>query len=101
MQVYKPLELSLFAKPFRFDGRDRWSAGVMLAFPLAGGEILLEQDLWKAASNALGQDAVLDACMPKPRGEVLVAGSYFSPGGAPVGADRVAVEVGAVKKQLA
>ncbi|HEX7030860.1 MAG TPA: DUF2169 domain-containing protein [Gammaproteobacteria bacterium] len=101
MQVYKPLELSLFAKPFRFGGKDRWSAGAMLAFPLTGGEVLLEQDLWKAAASALGQDAVLDACMPKPRGEVLVAGAYHAPGGNRVEADRVAIEVGPVKKELA
>lgn len=100
MQVYKPLELSLFSKPFRFDGKDRWSAGAMLAFPLTGGEVLLEQDLWKAATSALGQDAILDACMPKPRGEVLVAGSYHAPGGGKVAADRVRIEVGSVKKEL-
>ncbi|HEX7045946.1 MAG TPA: DUF2169 domain-containing protein [Gammaproteobacteria bacterium] len=101
MQVYKPLELSLFAKPFRFGSRDRWSAGAMLAFPLTGGEILLEQDLWSAAARALGQDAILDACMPKPRGEVLVAGSYHAPGGNKVAADRVLIEAGSVKKELA
>lgn len=73
----------------------------MLAFPLTGGEVLLEQDLWKAAANALGQDGILDACMPKPRGEVLVAGSYHAPGGSKVGADRVTLQAGPVKKELA
>lgn len=101
MKVIKPLDLGFLHKVFEWDGRHQWVVTLLLGFPLRGGDVRLEQDIWRDIAAVLGKDAMLDMCMPKPQGEFLVAGKYFSPGGAKVQADRVRVRVGKQEKELA
>src|SRR6185437_15381656 len=58
-----------------------------------------DSELWKFAGTALGKDPVLDAGMPKPRGEVLVTGSAFNIGGAKPSC-AVRLRIAAVEKVL-
>lgn len=62
---------------------------------------LLEFDYLKDAFPALGVPPLPDMGMPKPRGEFLVSGSFFAPGGRPVMQGRVAVRLGHREKALA
>ncbi|NIM98423.1 MAG: DUF2169 domain-containing protein [candidate division Zixibacteria bacterium] len=74
---------------------------VISFFPFESSSTLLsDPDLWQFVSSELGKDAMLDMCMPKPRGEVLVIGRCFAPGGKPVPACEVRLQMGLVDKTL-
>ena len=64
------------------------------------GEFLTEAQLWQTAAPALG-DEVLDAGLPKPRSEVLVAGDVCAPEGRAVRSLTVRLELGPIRKRLA
>ncbi len=101
MRVFKPLQLSLQYKTFEWLGRHQLSVSLLLGFPFdSRQEVLMEQDLWQFLPAQMGSDGILDYCMPKPQGEVLVYGNYYSPGGQPVTADTVQFNIGAVNKTL-
>ena len=102
MQIFKPLQLSLLTKQFNWKNKNHLAVTVLLGFPFdSNEEVLLEQDLWSRQPDLLGERSMLDACMPKPQGEVLVYGNYYAPGGQPVKADRVQVLMGPIDKSLA
>ena len=101
MNAIKPLDISLLFKVFEWNFEQNFVATVMIGFSLEDGESMLEPDLWKFISEQLGKDAALDFCMPKPKSEALVFGSYYSPGGKEVTADRVGFSLGAISKELA
>ena len=101
MRVTKPLQLSLQYKCFSWLGRNQLAVTLILGFPFdREQEVLLEQDLWKFLPDQLGKDAMIDMCMPKPRGEVIVYGNYYAPGGKPVTTDEVHLKMGSVDKKL-
>ena len=82
MQIFKPLQLSLLTKQFNWKNENHLAVTVLLGFPFDGNEeVLLEQDLWSRLPDLLGEYPMLDACMPKPQGEVLVYGNYYAFGG--------------------
>lgn len=64
-----------------------------------GASLLSEISMWKLAAEELGKDAALDACMPKPRGEVLIAGRAYPQGQART-ACSVSVKLGSIDKTL-
>ncbi len=64
-----------------------------------GGSLLTEQSLWTLAAQELGQ-IPLEECLPKARGEVLVAGHCFPSGGAQ-SSSYVRMRVAAVDKTIA
>ncbi|MCD6308016.1 MAG: DUF2169 domain-containing protein, partial [Candidatus Latescibacteria bacterium] len=102
MNTIKPDTASLLYKTFRHDGRYRLSVGVFGGFFLSDPPALIaEEDFLEAAVGGLGKTDILDAVMPKPRGEVLVAGSCFAPDGIMRPVSQVRVAVGRVDKTLA
>jgi len=101
MKVYKKNELSLFIKPFGIRGKLYLGCSVMVFFDLANPDALLtEQELWKTVPDQLGAVPILDTGMPKPRGEVLLAGSCCAPRGRTVPAATAGLRVGPVAKAL-
>jgi uncharacterized protein YjbI with pentapeptide repeats len=100
MRIFKPLELSLQHKQFSWQGKHHISVSIMIGFPMSGGELLLEQDLWQLIPEALGKDQILDMGMPKPNAEVLVTGKAYAPGKEPVKSSAVGLKVGDIKKEL-
>ncbi len=74
----------------------------MLGFPLDAPRALLdEMAFWSTVADALGASGVVDEGFAKTRGELLVAGSFFAPGGIPLPASYVRAKVGAADKRLA
>lgn len=59
----------------------------------------LETKMWPTIAGALGSTPI-DVGMPKPRGEVLLAGYAMTPGGKPVTQMRVELAFGPVRKRL-
>ena len=101
MKVIKPLNQSLLYKVFEEAGKYYLSVAILSFFPFEiSSRLLSEVDLWKYAGSELGRDAMLDMCMPKPKGEVLVVGKCFAPGSEPVPASEVRLRFGPIDKTL-
>jgi len=102
MRTFKDDALSFLSQVFLFRGGAYLSVGVIVGFTLEEKpELLPEPDCMAAIKDGLGKDILFDACMPKPLGEILVAGKCFAPGGKPVTAVIPAIRVGPVVKRLA
>jgi uncharacterized protein YjbI with pentapeptide repeats len=103
MKILKPDTAALLYRTLRFDNRDLLSIGIMAMFelaPRADTALASEADLWKVAAQALGPDALLDAGLPKPRGEWLAYGAAYAPNGTPTTLLATTVEIGASVKDL-
>jgi uncharacterized protein YjbI with pentapeptide repeats len=107
LKVVKPLRLSVVPRFFEHGAQPHLVVTAMAYFPLDATDVLLgEQALWndfaaeaKLAPPTLEQpvsvaQAILDEGLPKARGEVIVRGRAFPPGGAAPGC-KVRVTVGA------
>ncbi|MDR2077263.1 MAG: DUF2169 domain-containing protein, partial [Desulfovibrio sp.] len=108
MKVYKDNEHCLTVRPFSWRGK-RYLAlcvGQYVALDPEGGRgrVRPEQDFWKEVPDvfaALNQAPVLDAGLPKPGAEVLLAAFCRAPGKRPVPALEAAFRVGPVERRLA
>jgi len=101
MKTIKPFKQSVLCKTFEAGRSFYLCTAIMSFFPLASSPTLLsEQDLWEFADSELGKDAMLDMCMPKPKGEVLVVGRCFTPEAKPVPAYEVHLKIGPIDKTL-
>ncbi|MDR2123654.1 MAG: DUF2169 domain-containing protein [Desulfovibrio sp.] len=108
MKVYKDNDHCVTLRPFSLRGKRFLMVGVGRYIgldPEGGiGRVRTEQDFWKEAPDvfaALGQAPVLDEGLPKPGGEVLVAGFCRAPGKKPVPALEVSFRVGQTGRRLA
>ncbi len=85
-------------------GQTALAFGVILPFPLyppEGGPAPAMDGLWNRVTQVLGKEGLLDEGWPKPRGELLAAGSCHPPQGhrdQPVSAS---ISAGSLTKQLA
>jgi uncharacterized protein YjbI with pentapeptide repeats len=100
MKVVKPLTQSLLYKTYEADRKFFFCTVIVSYFSFDSSPLLSEPDLWKFAVSELGKDAMLDMCMPKPKGEVLVVGTCFTPEGKPVPASEVGLQIGPIDKTL-
>jgi len=102
MKIYKKNQHSLFVKPFGVQDKLYLALTVFIYFDLmAPNDPLTEQELWKTIPDQLKPTPLLDAGMPKPRGEVLLTGSCFSPRGTERNASTVSFRVGDLRKEIA
>ncbi|WP_437995533.1 DUF2169 domain-containing protein [Sorangium sp. So ce185] len=101
MKTVKPMRLGLLYKVFELDRRFYFVTTLLVFFPLSSPSTLLpEINLWKMVGEELGKEGVLDMCMPKPRGEVLLSARGYPPGGRPAPACSARVRLGAIDKTL-
>src|SRR5512142_2515926 len=101
MKVVKPQRLSLLSRTYEHRGAIHLSVAGVLLFDLdAPRRLFTEVTLWKLLPAELGPAAALDEVMPKARGEFLVTGSAFPPGGKPAIACAPRAVVGGVEKTL-
>lgn len=100
MNIIKSLHSSLLHKCMSFQERHYFTVSVLWGFDLQTGEPVLEQNLWQAIGNMLGNNELFDTGMPKPNAELLVRGSCFAANGEAVEASRVCVSLGAISKEL-
>jgi uncharacterized protein YjbI with pentapeptide repeats len=104
MKVLKPDNLALLYRSMRFAQRNSLAVGMMACFRFESAtpspaSLLLESELWGAATQALGQ-ALLDEGYPKPAGEFKVYGAACAPAGTQVEQQRVSVRLGTLAKSL-
>jgi len=99
MKAIRPLCQGLLYKTFEANRSFYLCTAIIGFFSFESSSTLLsEPDLWRFASSELGKDAMLDMCMPKPKGEVLVIGKCFAPEGKPVPAYEVRLQIGPIDK---
>ncbi|MBI4702260.1 MAG: DUF2169 domain-containing protein [Deltaproteobacteria bacterium] len=101
MKALKPQRLGLLQRVVEHDRRCTLVVSVLVYVPLASPrKPLTESSLWRELAGEL-PNGVLDEGLPKPRGEVLVTGRAFAPGGKPAGAVMVRLVLGELDKKLA
>lgn len=103
MKVFKPAELALLYRAYRFNRRNLLAVAMMGYFDFARSDLaslLPETDMWQAVPGALGADALLDEGNAKPRGEFKVYGAAHAPQGREVTEQRVTVRIGGLAKSL-
>jgi len=99
MKVIKPQKLSLVSRCFEQERRYFMSVGVLTLHELSGA-LIPEMEMWQFLPKVLGADAIPDVGMVKSRGEVLVTGSAYTPGGVPAASAEVSLRCGSVDKRL-
>lgn len=103
MKVVKPSKLSVLTRSFEHDRRFQLGVSVLAFVPLTpepAAALLSEVAMWKFVTERMGPQALLEAGVPKSRGEFLVHGSCFAPGGVPRPMVPVRTQVGAIDKAL-
>lgn len=101
MKTIKPLKLGILTRTFELE-RKHYFVPTVLAYCDLGPErcLLPEVELWQLAAAEIGKEAVIDECMPKQRGELIVHGRCFTAGRVPRTAALARVKVGAIDKSL-
>ena len=100
MNILKSLQSGILHKTFDYNGKSFFVISLLWGFQLDSGHPVLEQELWRTLGPTLENGDMLDAGMPKNRGEFLAFGSFFSPTGAKVQGGRVSISLGALHKEL-
>ncbi|TJZ61762.1 DUF2169 family type VI secretion system accessory protein, partial [Chitiniphilus eburneus] len=102
MKTIKPLTLGILHRPYSIGGRQRFAVTALGFFRLGADNprFLMENLQWPLALPALPPMQPLDEAWPKPRGEVLLGGAAFAPGGVPVPRMDVRLACAGVDKTL-
>ncbi|HYD80205.1 MAG TPA: DUF2169 domain-containing protein [Paucimonas sp.] len=102
MKIVKPLTLGLLHRPYRYRGGHHFVVAAFGFFRLGAenSRFLTENLQWPKVLQTLPAGCPLDEVMPKQRGEALLAGQAFAPGGKPVSDMCVRMCVGAIDKSL-
>lgn len=99
MKTIKPQKLGLLCRTIENDRAQHFVVTLMVFTPLDGSAPLPEVDLWKLLPKELGDDVAFDPGMPKSRGEWLLSGKAYAPGGEARQCS-VKVRVGRAEKSL-
>lgn len=101
MRIIKPMRVSLVQRAFEIRRERRLALGVAAFVPFEAPERPLpEISMWQELAKQAGKDVAVDEGLPKPRGEVLVFGRGFAPGGRPRPAFLARVQVGSIDKSI-
>ena len=102
MRVFKPRKVGLLFRTVERAQRYHFCVAGLLYVSLDQPRCLLpEAAMWKTVPKILGQDATLDEMVAKTHGEILLAGSVFTPDGAPLPVCVARVQLGPVDKRVA
>jgi uncharacterized protein YjbI with pentapeptide repeats len=100
MKIFRPLQLSFNHRVLEQNRKFYFTASATLGVGLQTGEALLEFDHLKDALECMGENPLPDTGMPKPRGEFLVSGSFYSPGNQEVAGGQVKAKLGQQEKDI-
>lgn len=102
MKIVKPNSLGILQRTYTFRRQHHFAVTALGFFQLgaAAGALLTENVQWPKILPALAHGEVLDAAMPKARGEMLLAAQAHAPGGEPVRRMAVRATLGELDKQL-
>ena len=101
MKVIKPQKLGVLTRTFEHERQAYLGVGIAAFVPMRQTrQLLSEVSMWKFLPEELGEDLVIDAGMPKSRGEYLVTGRAYPPGGHAASTCPVRAQVGPLDKAL-
>ncbi|MCP3926249.1 MAG: DUF2169 domain-containing protein [Desulfobacterales bacterium] len=100
MEIYRPLQLSFNNQVLEHNRKFYFVASATLGINLQTGEELLDVDYLKDIFECMGEKPFPDMGMPKPNGEYLVSGNFFSPLNKPVTGGEVKVKLNDLEKKL-
>ena len=102
MKVVKPVKVPVLCRVVELARQPHFHVAVLLGFPLAAPRALLDElGFWKTVQSVLGETGIVDEGTAKGRAELLIAGSFHAPGGAPCTQGFARAKVGAIDKRLA
>lgn len=99
MKHLKPQRLAALTKVHEDQGRYHLVATNIVHFTLDAGAVLPEIVMWPFLAEVLGKEAAIDGGMFKMRGEVLVSGAAYPPGG-PKPVCQARVKLGTIDKAI-
>jgi uncharacterized protein YjbI with pentapeptide repeats len=101
MKKIQSPQAALLHRVYHYRGRDRLAVTVLAGFRITDPGVLVDEaGLWAVAAEGLQPGQALDQGMPKPGGEVLIAGRACAPGGQPVQGLEVGFTLGKISKRL-
>jgi uncharacterized protein YjbI with pentapeptide repeats len=100
MQVFRPLQISFNSQVLEQNRKFYFIVSATLGVDLQTGEELLDLNYLKDIFECMGENPLPDTGMPKPNGEFLVSGSYYSPNKESVTGGEVKVRLGEIEKSL-
>ncbi len=98
--IFKPFQLHFCHSVLEQGRKFHFTASATLGINLQTGEALQKFDYLKDAFACMGENPLPDMGMPKPGGEFLVSGNFFSPGMREVTNGMVQVRLGGLRKEL-
>ena len=99
MDLIKPDYFSVLTRVFAVESANVMAVSVICGFGLDSPEKLLDEEaMWEVAASALPRGSIIDHGWPKPRGEYLIAGRCYVPGGAESGAARISIRFSQLSK---
>ncbi|MGO9134542.1 MAG: DUF2169 domain-containing protein [Methylovirgula sp.] len=102
VRVIKPQTLGILLRTQRRGNNTHYIVSALGLFDVASPEMFLaEQALWPAVMKELPEGAVFDQGLPKPQGELLVAGHAKAPSGSPTRAMMLEIVLGTIGKRVA
>ncbi|XYH95432.1 DUF2169 domain-containing protein [Sorangium sp. So ce1128] len=101
MKIVKPMRLGVVPRVFMAQRTPHLLITAFVGFSYEKpARLLYEPTVWKVATEELGKDGLLDEFNPKTRGELLVTGRCYPPGGVARPASSVRVQLGPIDKSL-
>ncbi|MHB8885016.1 MAG: DUF2169 family type VI secretion system accessory protein [Methylovirgula sp.] len=102
VRIIKPTTLGILLRTQRRGKGALYTISALGLFDVAKpGIFLSEQAMWPAVMKELPEGAVFDPGMPKPQGELLVAGHVKAPNGSAVRAMMLEIGLGSIAKRVA
>lgn len=100
MEVLAPLHIKTEHQVLLIGGVEHLIATASLGIDLESGKALLSPEFIEHAMCELDGYSIPDPGMPKPKGEFLVSGAFYSPTGTGVEAGSVNVRIGGKEKTI-
>jgi len=100
MKIYRPLQLSFCHQVLEQNRKFYFIASATLGIDLQTGEGLLDLNYLKDVFECMGENSLPDAGMPKPNGEFLVSGNFFTAGNQAVTGGKAKVRLDEIEKEL-
>lgn len=102
MQILKDKDAGVLFSPFAIGGVWHLQVAVLHGFALDDPQTgLPEEDIWQQCVPLLGEGGTLDPGFPKPRGELLVCGSWYAPDAIPAENGLVRISCGPLHRSFA
>ena len=100
MKIIKPFQLGVQSSVIEHNNKFYFVTSSTLGINLLTGNVFLESQWMEDAINGMAGNSIPDTGMPKPSGEYLVSGSYYSPNVTPVTGGEIKVQFGTQEKTL-